>query len=66
MLRYQRDQCLSVNRLGCVIVTSASEEDEPKTRMTELHVLFMYDDEETYVEELFNLMISAACESETA
>ena len=45
---------------------SSSEEDVSKEEFTRMHVLFMYDDEETYVEELFKLMTSSTCESETA
>ena len=35
---------------------SASEEDVSKDKFTDLHVLFMYDDEDTYVQHLFELM----------
>ena len=35
---------------------SASEEDVSKDKFTDLHVLFMCDDEDTYVQHLFELM----------
>ena len=38
---------------------SASEEDVSKDKFTDLHVLFMYDDEETYIPHLFELMVSS-------
>lgn len=39
---------------------SASEEDVSKDKLTDLHVLFMYDDEDTYVQKLFELMIEGS------
>ena len=38
---------------------SASEEDVSKDKFTDLHVLFMYDDEDTYVQHLFELMTNS-------
>lgn len=37
---------------------SASEEDVSKQQFTDLHVLFMYDDEDTYVQQLFDLVVT--------
>ena len=37
-----------------------STDADAKDQLTNLHVLFMYDDEDTYVQELFDLVVGNA------